>query len=436
MTIKLIDMSNSVKIAIIVEVKKREMPFMSILNEVLKIKGYNVRLIPFRSMCTWKLLFFKPDIILINGLRTIDPYFIKQIYIPKKLFKSKIACYYSEQVGYYDKSIAEDYKNKVILDNVDYHISWGPRFSKDLMTMGVPENKLWYIGSLQYDIDKYLKKTSESIKHGLSIKYNIPFDREWIMYADNIVEQYQPKDLYELRRQDTFEMVEKVSETNKNSVIIFRHHPDSTLAEIEVARKRFADRDNIYVISEGHIFDWTCGISALIMWNSTSSLQVMFMGKPVFGFMTSDGKNLENYWYKDIFPTFEDASSLAQAVHEVLNGDFKENKQVEINKEKYISDWYFKKDGFSFERMCYLMGIISQENFQPLKGDIHYNVFKCSEILYYEIRSWIGDIIKGRSIERNVTSVDIKDELKKYDLSNFADMNFTVRQNESGNYLE
>ena len=48
------------RIAIIIEVKKRELPFLSILQEILSEKGYSVKLIPFRVLCTWRLLFFRP----------------------------------------------------------------------------------------------------------------------------------------------------------------------------------------------------------------------------------------------------------------------------------------------------------------------------------------------------------------------------------------
>lgn len=425
------------RIAIIVEVKKREMPFMSILQAALKQKGYEVKLIPFRSMCTWRLLFFRPDIVLVNGLRTEDPYFIKQVYIPKKCFKARIACYYSEQVGYYNQSIADGYNNPLILENVDFHVAWGPRFTKDLLEMGVPRERLWYIGSVQYDIDKYLRKTPNDIKKGLSKKYHIPYEKKWVVYADNIIEKYQKEGLYAIRRRDTYEMVERVAKINPDCHIVFRHHPDTPVTEIEDAKKRFARIDNVSVISEGHIFDWTCSISALIMWISTSSLQAMFMDKPVFGFMTSDGKNLEKYWYKDIFQTYNNAEELAGAVHGVLNGvEGAVDKDIEKNRIKYVADWYFKKDGYAFERLCQVFNMAGELPYRALPQDLHYGYLKIINILYYELRAWLGDIVKNRSKERNIIGKDVKLELQKFDISRF-EMNkkFEVKSSESGNYL-
>lgn len=424
------------RIAIIVEVKKREMPFMSILQEVLKHKGYEVKLVPFRSLCTWRLMFFHPDIVLINGLRHEDPYFIKQVYIPKKLFKSKIACYYSEQVGYYNESIAKGYYNTVIFENVDYHIAWGPHFAKDLMALGVPKEKLWYIGSVQYDIDKYLKKSFDAIKKELSTQFGIPIEKKWILYADNIIESFQKSGYYELRRRETFDMVEKIAIDNPNSCVIFRHHPDSPASDVELAKKRFENIKNVFVIPQGHIFDWTCSISALVIWVSTSSLQTMFMGKPVFGFMTSDGKDMEYYWHRDIFPTYKEADRLSAAINRTLaNVENEEDLKYAENREYFVKDWYFKKDGYSFERLCFLLDIVNNGPYYPLTGAPRYGFLKCFSILYLELQAWGGDVLKGRNKERNLFRSEIWGELKKYDVSRCSDISFEILESECGYYL-
>lgn len=425
------------RIAIIVEVKKREMPFMSILQEVLKHKGYKVKLIPFRSLCTWRLICFRPDIVLINGLRHEIPYFIKQVFIPKKLFKSKIACYYSEQLGYYNDSIAKGYCNQVIFDNVDYHIAWGPHFAMDLMALGVPKEKLWYIGSVQYDIDKYLKKTFETVKQELSQQYNIPFEKKWILYADNIIEAYQPEGYYDVRRRDTFEMVEIVAKVNTDCHIIFRHHPSAPADDIDLAIQRLSNFENVSVIPSGHIFDWTCAISALIIWVSTSSLQTFFMGKPVFGFITSDGKNPERYWHKDIFPTFTDADELASIINRTLRGENIEDDNCYAEKQKtFVKDWYFKKDGLAFERLCYLMDIVRERPYYPLSKGLNYRFSRFISIFYFEIKAWIGDLVKRRSRNKKIYLSEIENELEKYETSRFEiDRVFKIMESKEGYYL-
>ena len=78
------------RIAIIIEVKNRELSFFSILEEVLTIEGYEVKLIPFRSLSLLRLVKFRPDIVVVNGIRTNYPYYYTQIALPKQLFKAKI----------------------------------------------------------------------------------------------------------------------------------------------------------------------------------------------------------------------------------------------------------------------------------------------------------------------------------------------------------
>ena len=275
-------MSRKIRIAIVVEVKKRELPFMCILREVLKQKGYEVKLIPFRSLCTWRILAFRPDVVLVNGLRHEFPYAISQMYLPKKLFGAKIVCYYSEQVGWYEESLAKTYYNKVIFDNVDYHLSWGNHFAEELISLGVNKEKVWIIGSIQYDIDKYLTMTNDAVKRKLSSTYGLPYERKWIMYADNLIDEFPHSDYYPIRRKDSYEYIKACAVRNPDAYIIIRPHPETPKEQIESTTKVFEKYDNIKIISDGHIFDWTYVLSAMIIWNSTSSIQAMFLSVPVF----------------------------------------------------------------------------------------------------------------------------------------------------------
>lgn len=425
------------RVAIIIEVKKRELPFLSILQEILVQKGYRVKLIPFRVLCTWRLLLFRPDIVVVNGLRHEFPYFVSQVFMPKKLFKAKIACYYSEQVGYYDESIAFTYNNKVIFDNVDYHISWGPRFTDDLLKLGVPKEKLWYIGSLQYDIDTYFAESPEIIKRRISDKYGIPCDKKWILYADNIIRNYQPEGLYEIRRADTFNMIKRVASVNSDCFVVYRPHPETPAEEINDAINSFSECSNVIVISEGHIFDWTCASSALIIWNSTSSLQAMFMGLSVFGFMTSDGKNMENYWYRDIFPTYTDANVLADALSKDLRGVYYEGAdEYAQNREEFIKEWYYKKDGFAFDRFCNLISVIEKDQFKPLSPGLDYGISSVIRVLARELRRFAGNLVHGRINSMRVTKREVNNELKKYDISRFGDKCFDVKDSRRGFYFD
>lgn len=426
------------RIAIILEVKKRELPFLSILEYILTKEGYDVKLIPFRSMSVWRLLRFRPDIILVNGIRTTDPYFYNQIALPKQLFHAKVLCYYSEQIGYYDLSIADSYKNQLVYDNVDYHIGWGPRFCRDLEKSGVDKEKLWYIGSLQYDIDVYSKKDNVTIKKELAKSYGIDPNKRWILYADNIIKEYQPANLYEQRRMDSFNVVKKVAEKNPDAIILFRPHPETYKEEMQRIKMFFTENKNVIFNNEGHVYYWTASSDATVIWCSTSSLQAMFMNKPIFGFMTSDKQNLERYWYKDMLPLYEDYNKLADDVRMTFDGKIPD---IELKTRKaraeYVKEWYFKKDGFAFNRLVAIIKEAEKADFHPLYGEgCKLKTTKLLDSLYYELRAYIGDIVKGRNVERNVSNKEIELERQKYDLTRYQHIDFCIKQSESGKYFE
>lgn len=422
------------KIAIIVEVKKREMPFFSVLQKYLEDSNYKVELIPFRSMCAWRLIKFRPDIVVVNGIRTIYPYFIKQIYIPKLLFQSKIICYYSEQIGYYNTSIAEGYNNQLVLKNVDYHVAWGKRFTEDLIKLGVDSTKCWFIGSLQYDVDKYLRLSDNAIKKELASGYDLNPDSNWIIYTDNIVKNYQKKDIYPIRRNDTLNMVKNLSEKMPDKTIIFRPHPDTSEEEIQEISAFIKHLPNVKLISERHILYWVKACEVLVMWVSTSSLQAMFSGKLVYGFKTSDGQDEHKYWYKDIFPIFTDGRLLANEISDKLQSttpvSAKSNEQ-----EEYIRNWYFKNDGLTYSRFLNLVKIVEHENFHEYVGEI-FSKSTIVKILYYEVRAFIGDFFKNRGKDRAIYKSDIIRELKVFDTNRIEKNELSRHYSDSGYYFE
>lgn len=426
------------RIAIIIEVKKRELSFLSILEEFLLKEGYEVLLVPFRSLSTWRLLKFRPDIVVVNGIRTTNPYYYKQIALPKQLFNAKIVCYYSEQVGYYDESLAADYNNKLVLDNVDYHVGWGPRFCRDLEKLGVEHSKLWYLGSLQYDIDIYHKENANFVKERLSRKFGIDKNKKWILYADNIVEGYQPKKYYEQRRMDSFAVVKKVADKNPNAIVVFRPHPDTSNLELERIKVFFKNNQNIIFNNDEHVYYWTLSSDAVIVWCSTSSIQAMFLGKPIFGFMTSDKQNLNNYWYRDILPLYEDFDLLAEDIRLTLDGILTDReKNTRKARIDYVKEWYFKKDGLSFNRFIGFMNVVKKSSSTKVYGEKSKIAFPALlKYLYSEFKAFIGDLMKGRYAQNNVSRKEIITEKQKYDLSRYTHIEFEIKDSQSGKYLE
>lgn len=85
----------------------------------------------------------------------------------------------------------------------------------------------------------------------------------------------------------------------------------------------------------------------------------MFLEKPIFGFMTSDKQNLNNYWYRDILPLYEDFDLLAEDIRLTLDGILTDKeKNTRKARIDYVKEWYFKKDGLSFNRFIEFMNVV------------------------------------------------------------------------------
>lgn len=210
------------RIAITCELKERELLFLTILKKKLEEKGYDVKLIDARILCGLKLIKFKPDIVIVNGLRG-DRNLFKQILVPKRLFNSKIISLYSEQVGK-QGGLYETYNNNRILNSIDAHVVWGPLFAEGLEKLGVERKYIHITGSFSLDIPKYLLN-NDILRERLSKKYHLDSQKEWIIIADNMIRKGAQIERYEQRRAEFNELIKKISVETNNSEIIFRPHP-------------------------------------------------------------------------------------------------------------------------------------------------------------------------------------------------------------------
>lgn len=412
------DNNLSKRIAIIVELKKREMAYLSILKRLLEDRGHIVKFVSFKNHCTWSLISFRPDVILINGLRTTCPSFVSQIYIPKKLFGSRVICYYVEQVGYFDETVAAGYNNPLILRNVECHVAWGGRFAKDLIGLGAKADNTWYIGSMQYDLDYYLRENTASLRKKFGNHYNLDISKKWLIYCDNIMQRYTAADKYAIRREESFRIIEKIAQNNPESRIIFRPHPETSTEEKTVMKKRFAKYGNVVFNDEGHLFYWIMACDAMLIWQSTSALSAIFLDKPVFGFKTSDGQDECLYWYKKMVPTYTDHNRLVEDVTTYLqNGNYVISEETRKARDKYISDFFYRKDGRSFNRLIALIEMFADAP-KCKYADEEFR-FWGIRLLLAELKQFIVDAVHGSVKDLRVNRDEELSELAKYDTARF-----------------
>ncbi len=419
------------KIGIIIEVLKRELPFLSILKKRLELEGHEVKLITFRSMCFHQIRQFRPDILVTNGIRS-DKYMYEEIAYTKKHFKTKIMCYYSEQLGYADRSVAFTYDNKNVLNNVDFHVCWGEQFAKELGDLGVERNKIWVIGSMQYDISFYFKFSVNELKDRLAHEYKISnAQAPYFLIADNIIEKYQPADLFPIRRKAFIDLTIQLAQRHPEANIIFRTHPEISESEQKLLIDNFSTYSNIYCINQGHLFYWSHICQSLLYWCSTSSVQALLDGKNVFALKTDE--DLNRYWFLNIFPLFDSISDLLDAVNSDYMGTYILPANNKLAIDHFIKKWYYRVDGLSFERFVQLIDIVSKSDFVPYIGPEMTRGLVLKS-LYYECRNKIGDPIRGRK-GKKLSAAMIEEELCNYNVEK-KEMAFSRRFDGIANYLE
>jgi hypothetical protein len=403
------------RIAIICEFKERELLFLTILKQKLEIDNHEVKIIPSRLLTGWKLLLFKPDVVIVNGLRSEKSY-IKQIYTPKKLYNSLIVSLYSEQVGTLE-GIAHTYDNKLILDDVDAHIAWGEGFAEGLKEIGVPKEKIWINGSFALDIPFFLKN-KDDIKKSFARKYSLDHKKKWILISDNIINLGQFKKDYKKLRKEFDGKIKKIADHFNDCEVIFRPHPANGINEVKEIKKFFIQNDNISIIGSNHNIVWSALCDVMIIWRSTSSIESWSLNKEVFSIKTETGDY--DYWHKEFTEIYIDENKLIKD----LDNYFKDEFSYDINKikkrERYLNKWFYNNDGESFDRLCKIISKVMSNKNIISNGSKSINFIKVYRYFIMEIFVYLKKIINGQHRKYYIAESDINnqnevlDDIRKY----------------------
>ncbi|MEX0686769.1 MAG: hypothetical protein WD267_03945 [Balneolales bacterium] len=389
------------RIAITAELKERELLFLLILKIKLESQGHIVKFIETRLLCGLKILKFKPDIIIVNGLRSKSNLY-KQILIPKMLFDTKVISIYSEQVGK-NNGLVETYNYKEILKSVDAHIAWGPYFAEGLSNLGVAQNLIHTSGSLSLDIPKYLNEDSK-VREVLSSRYNLDEKKEWIVIADNIIRRGQQAAKYDVRRSEFNKMVISIAENIENVEIIFRSHPEMMSDDIRSLKMVFSKYPKVKIINGEHIQIWISQVNSMIVWRSTSAIEAWTAGKNVFAFQTSD--NEYEYWHEKFIQNYSETNKLIKVIEMSLKGFYELPSEYQNSREEYFLNWFFKNDQKAIERLIEVINNISKVNTSKVfKQDFKY----CKVISYYliELIVYIKKIILGDYSKYSINNKNI-----------------------------
>lgn len=398
------------RIAIILELKNRELPYFVLLKEMLERQGHVVKIISFRSACSAQLLLFRPNVVLVNGLRSYDSY-IKQIYIPKKLFGSVIACLYSEQIVYSKQgSIAETYNNPQIIESIDYHITWGRTFADALLQIGVPANKIWVLGSLQNGLKYYMAHTIEDQKKIFGELYGLDPSKRWSIIADNVVPGMDGAD-YNENRKWMNSLINKISHEDPNVEFILRLHPETPANLQKDEEFLMSELKNVHIVNEGHIYIWSLLCQNMIIAFSTSSITSLLNGKNVFSLKLPNAIKSKEvyekyYWNRNIMQVYENIEDCAADIHEDLKGCYVPNDKLKNRSDEFITGFYYKIDKYIFDRYLYFFDYIPREGEMIKKNEF----LSAIKYLALDLRGWIGEkLLRKQKVNNVVLKNDVED---------------------------
>lgn len=419
------------KIAIMCELKGRELQFLTILKKKLEIDSHEVKLIPQRVLVGKKIRKFKPHLIIVNGLRS-DSSYIEQIYEPKKMFNCYVISLYSEQIGQIDDRLVRTYDNPKILQSVDAHIVWGNGFAEGLLELGVDSSKIWVLGSMALDLPFFIKEKTEAKRESIAKHYGLDSEKKWILISDNIIRRVDQVEIYDEIRANFNEKLKTIAEHINNAEFIFRPHPDNRVEDLDKIISDFENNDNIKVIGEEHNLLWTLLAKAMIVWRSTSSIEALSAKKEVFALQTDDNKF--DYFHKEFIPNFKNADDLKEALSSYLKGNYKVDEKYVKARNQYLEKWFFQIDGKSCDRICYLVNeLISHQQTVPLHSFVNKKSVLNNRFL--ELKNVVAKKMKGEydkfylkekdliEAERNISQIE----------SNFT--NFEIINGEIANYL-
>jgi len=419
------------KIAIMCELKGRELQFLTILKKKLEIDSHEVKLIPQRVLVGKKIRKFKPHLIIVNGLRS-DSSYIEQIYEPKKMFNCYVISLYSEQIGQIDDRLVRTYDNPKILQSVDAHIVWGNGFAEGLLELGVDSSKIWVLGSMALDLPFFIKEKTEAKRESIAKHYGLDSEKKWILISDNIIRRVDQVEIYDEIRANFNEKLKTIAEHINNAEFIFRPHPDNRVEDLDKIISDFENNDNIKVIGEEHNLLWTLLAKAMIVWRSTSSIEALSAKKEVFALQTDDNKF--DYFHKEFIPNFKNADDLKEALSSYLKGNYKVDEKYVKARNQYLEKWFFQIDGKSCDRICYLVNeLISHQQTVPLHSSVNKKDVLNNRFL--ELKNVVAKKMKGEydkfylkekdliEAERNISQIE----------SNFT--NFEIVNGEIANYL-
>lgn len=319
---------------------------------------------------------------------------------------------------------SDDYSKDII------HISWGTRFAKKLIDVGVKPENIYITGSPRNDalfFDNELKSKME-----LGKSYGLSIEKKWVFCPLNFGYSFMKKDrLYSVKEaglkinEDDIELVAKTREqflktilkfanSNEEMEIILRPHPSVAIETYQTLIKELSSYrvNNVHVMREEPVSTWLKVSDFTVAWTSTAALEGGLLNKNVILFQPNTIPGiLDMEWFQH-FPIVKSYDELLAAM---------KNPKKTSDYKKTLKDDFAYSDGLSSLRIALVFKKLISENkldsktkmissiknkFAILSKDIPKNLLLRTNLLTKINPAYLG------LLEDRITSDEISIEMK------------------------
>lgn len=171
------------------------------------------------------------------------------------------------------------------------HFCWSNQFARQLLSTGVPPEKIFVVGNPRLD---NLRKKSRISRAAFAERHGLNPSKTWVLFIDNTagLADIRAKTSTELgeRGYRDIEAVIRAAERALGAIadslehlaeedqveVVFRPHPGH-----QIDKKRFK---RVKVIADGTIMDWASYIDLAVVWTSTGAFETALMDVPTVRF--------------------------------------------------------------------------------------------------------------------------------------------------------
>ena len=254
-----------------------------------------------------------------------------------------------------------------------HYTVWGDRFRQLLLEAGIAADKIHVTGHPRFDL--YASQEALLSRDTIATHYGLDPNKPWLLFPCNFNFAYVSSTYVErvkargykvtpefiagfAKARDAFlDMITEVAQACNEVEIVVRVHPAGFEGETLYNRSS-ARFPHVHIIAEYDIANWISQSAAVVVWNSTSSMEAMVASVPVVSYDPEGFGRRFEYDVNRILPTFTRADEVVELVRALPD------PKITYDWDCFES-WYRYRDGQNTSR---IIDAVDTMGAQPMGG--------------------------------------------------------------------